>query len=70
MRKTIEVAKVLALANAAFRNSAPDRKEAREGIASLLEAVLMETGNYKGFRYLEGWPTDDETRREYYGQSS
>jgi hypothetical protein len=47
----------------------------REGVASLLSWVLMETGNYKGFGYVEpgGYPigkfeegVTDETRRCYY----
>ena len=72
-RKTIEVAAVREMANAMLANSDDDRTEGRVGVALLLERVLHDTGNYKGFRYLhyldESRPnhrTDDETRRYYY----
>ena len=45
----------------------------RRGMASVLELVLHETGNYKGFGYLDiDFTVDpphipDESRRVYYG---
>ena len=44
----------------------------RKGVASLIESVLLETGNYKGFLYLdllrahEQGDAVDGTRRAYY----
>ena len=72
-RKTIEVEQVKAIANAMLQNSDDDRAEGRVSVAVLLERVLMDTDNYKGFRYLHyvnadrpNDRTDDETRRYYY----
>lgn len=65
-RKTIEVGKILKMANAflAAKNTTADEREA---VCALLEAVLFETGNYCGYRYLD---TDEiagnGTRRYYY----
>ena len=92
-RKTIPVARIRELVN--FRLTiepylampGKDREmnagEAyRMALASLLESVLHETGNYRGFGYQEGQVTrhadgpgdspdiTDETRRVYYGRSS
>ena len=77
-RKTIPVADVLALANKMLRDSADEMTQAREAVASLIERVLMDTGNYRGYGYLPGIVTyddvnliativGDETRRVYYG---
>jgi hypothetical protein len=51
-RKTIEIAKTLQMSNAylAAPDSTPD---GREAIASMITAILQDTGNYAGFRYLE-----------------
>ena len=51
-RKTIEVGKILNIANhfLAAKNTTADEREA---VCSMLEAVLFETGNYMGFRYLD-----------------
>lgn len=50
-RKTIEVGKVLKMANTflAAHNTTADEREA---IAHFIEGVLFETGNYRGFAYL------------------
>ena len=73
-RKTIEVGKVLKMANTflAARNTTPDE---REGVCALMEAMLFETGNYEGFRYLENVynETDfqsDGTRRFYFASKT
>lgn len=52
MRKTFDVESLLRKTNAALAapGSTPD---GREALAAMLENVLMETGNYAGFRYLE-----------------
>jgi hypothetical protein len=52
-RKTINVATVKRLANTALADSRDKNVGERLGIASLLEQVLQETGNYNGFNYLE-----------------
>lgn len=65
-RKTIEVDKVRRLANDYLTNSAPPNDRERAGVASLLEQILLETGNYHGYGYtIDNW-RDDETRRVYY----
>lgn len=73
-RKTIEVGKMLKMANAflAAKNTNGDE---REGVCALLEAVLFETGNYQGFRYLEGSDYPDESsglgsRRFYFASKT
>lgn len=50
-RKTIEVGKVLKMANSflAAQNTTPDEREA---ICAMIEGILFETGNYRGYRYL------------------
>ena len=69
-RKTIEVGKILNIANhfLAAKNTSADE---REGVCAMLETVLFETGNYMGFRYLEGSDYPEEfdglgSRRYYY----
>lgn len=69
-RKTIEVGKILRMANhyLAAKNTTADE---REGVASFIEAVLHESGNYHGFCYLPAKDYPDEvvysgTRRFYY----
>jgi len=73
-RKTIEVGKVLRMVNTflAAKNTRPDE---REGVAAILEAVLFETGNYEGFRYLENEHGEldfasDGTRRVYFASKT
>lgn len=76
-RKTIPVERVKELANGMLLNSQDEMTKEREGIYTLLEQVLMDTGNYHGFRYLPGAydliesmppvkELRDETRRQYY----
>lgn len=51
-RKNVSVDRVRELANNYFANANSDAV-AREAIMSLVECVLMETGNYAGYRYLD-----------------
>jgi hypothetical protein len=52
MRKTIKVDEVLNMINSYLAH--PDTHSiGREAIMSFAEGVLMTTGNYKGFRYLD-----------------
>jgi hypothetical protein len=74
-RKTFEVSNVLETVNGylAAPDSTPD---GREAVASMLESILFETGNYAGFRYLEQEMHDDGTvktlgcgsRRKYFSK--
>lgn len=51
MAKTVKVAKVLELANKFLNTNAS--REKKEGVESLLKAILFETENYDGFYYPE-----------------
>ena len=52
-RKTIEISKLVEIANGILQNSGFDYSDVRQGTMNLVEAALFETGNYKGFRYLD-----------------
>jgi len=52
MRKSYDIAKLKDNINGILLNSADKEKDARETLTTLIESILMETGNYKGFRYL------------------
>jgi hypothetical protein len=59
MRKTINIESVRTLVNNMLRDSHQDDhvdRAYREGAISVLENLLHDTGNYRGFRYL----TQDE----------
>lgn len=71
-RKTFEVAKFKASVNQRLAVSTCSPEE-RYAMASVLESVLHETGNYRGFGYLEieregveVKTLGDESRRVYY----
>jgi hypothetical protein len=71
-RKTIEVGKVLRIANN-FLAAKHTTAEERESVAAVIEAVLFETDNYRGFAYLpkENYAHEvgfehDGTRRRYF----
>jgi len=71
-RKTVAIDTLKARVNRDLaRESGTD--EARLAVAYVLESMLHETGNYRGFRYLEVTVDADgkvqignETRREYF----
>jgi len=73
-RKTISVEKVREMANAFLANENTTADE-REGVCALVESVLLETGNYQGFRYLDLKMDEDGnveclgsgSRRYYFG---
>lgn len=67
-RKTVAVADVLHAANLMLSATSSDMTAQREGVTALLERVLLDTDNYRGFQYTDGnnGGTDD-TRRHYYG---
>jgi hypothetical protein len=67
-RKTIEVAELKARINHMLAHGV-NNPEGRKALGSLLSMVLMDTGNYKGFNYLdwlnggaEHWRNDGEPK--------
>jgi hypothetical protein len=55
MRKTIEVKGMLEWANKQLsRIDAYTTDEFKAGICTMIESLLMKSGNYKGFMYLNG----------------
>ena len=50
-RKTLNVKALVAYGNQMLRDSVTDQGH-RRGIQTMVEQVLMESGNYKGFRHL------------------
>jgi hypothetical protein len=76
-RKTVEVQGLKELTNRhlALRDDKVSTPASRQAVSSILEAVLHQTDNYKGFKYrLSEWDVEaqelregyDDTRREYY----
>ena len=51
-RKTFNVDDFRQKANISLFTSPPDEASCRTAVIVMLESVLMETGNYKGYRYL------------------
>lgn len=71
-RKTVEVGKVLKIANNFLAAKHTNASE-RDAVVAMIEAVLFETGNYRGFAYLpkekyvdETGFESDGTRRRYF----
>jgi hypothetical protein len=64
-RKTVEVGKILRMANSflAAENTTADE---REGVCALMEAILFETGNYRGYRYLDTDQIEGNGSRRFY----
>ena len=52
-RKTIEISKLVEMANGILQNSGADCVGIRQGVINMIEATLFETKNFKGFRYLD-----------------
>ena len=66
-RKTIAIEAVKTIANGQLADSIPEVKEWRIGTYLLLERVLFDTGNYHGYRHIDGHNGEmDDTRRYYY----
>ena len=71
-RKTIEVGKVLRMVNT-FLAAKHTTADERESVCAVMEAILFETDNYRGFAYLpkENYAHEtgfehDGTRRRYF----
>jgi hypothetical protein len=83
-RKTVDVAKVLRMANHALAIDissigATPEEAFRIGVATILEGVLHESDNYHGYAYLDirfendgtsNVDSIDQTRRRYMGQEA
>jgi hypothetical protein len=67
MRKTIEVARIKEIVNDMILNSLDDDKSSREHMSLVLEAVLIETGNYSGFQYLSRHDMESSFNGTSYG---
>jgi hypothetical protein len=70
-RKTIQVEAFRTRINGMLAESTCSPAE-RGAMATILESVLMDTGNYRGYRYIDAVYTDqgvlvsgDPSRREY-----
>ncbi len=72
-RKTVSIVELVARANTALEVTPDEWTREREAIASFVSMILLDTGNYKGFAYLDqclganGRLLDsfDGTRRRY-----
>ena len=53
MKKTFPIAALLEKANWMLEHSKDELKEARESIALFTSDILHQTGNYKGFGFLD-----------------
>ena len=51
-RKTIEIEKLVDIANTALRCSRESHDGYRRGVITMIEDALFLSGNYRGFRYL------------------
>ena len=61
-RKTIEISKLVEMANGILQNSGSEYSDIRQGTINMIEAALMETKNYKGFRYLDETEVSADSR--------
>lgn len=68
MAKTIKVTRLIDKANEFFKVSPDSARLERLHVATFLDSVLHETGNYAGFNYLtpNGEPGNDSSRVVYY----
>ncbi len=51
-RKTVNIETIKGYVNNFCLNSADDESQARGALGTMIENVLMDSGNYKGFSYL------------------
>lgn len=52
-RKTVEISTIKEKANAFFANSKNELAGERKALQMFVTGLLMETGNYRGFNYLQ-----------------
>lgn len=65
-RKTIAVSELVGRVNAIIAATSDDMRESRITLGVLLDSVLVETANYKGFRYLPSELDADGQLRDGY----
>jgi hypothetical protein len=65
-RATVAVAPLLDSANYFLAHGDDSNVAGRLAVATMIERILHDSGNYRGFCYIGGWPTADESRREYF----
>lgn len=65
-RKTVDVQQVKDKANLMLEDSITSYVAERYGIGALLESILMDTGNYKGFRWTDGDNGRTDASRRFY----
>jgi hypothetical protein len=69
-RKTVDVEYMKTFANTILASADPKQVDVRRGVAVMIEEVLFNSGNYKGFRYLDWNETtkapDDSSRVQYF----
>lgn len=51
-RKTADISRIVEMANNVMLNTADSEKAGRAAVQTFVECVLMEAGQYRGFRYL------------------
>ena len=61
-RKTIEISKLVEIANGILQNSGSEYVDVRQGTINMIEAALFETKNYKGVRYLDETEVSADSR--------
>jgi hypothetical protein len=64
-RKTVEVGKLLKIANN-FLAAENTNADEREAVCSMIETVLFETGNYRGYCYLDMAEIEGNGSRRHY----
>lgn len=52
-KKTISIKELVDRANRVFKYSADEYKQGREALYLFINSILMDTGNYRGFAYIE-----------------
>jgi hypothetical protein len=67
-RKTVCVQQIKSYANGILASENANGQDLRLGAILMIEQILLGSGNYKGFRYLdiEGTEIGDDTRRFYF----
>ena len=62
--KTCKVADLLEFVNHQLANDHISDM-AKSGLCSMVERMLMDTKNYKGFSYVDGWKGEETNKRCY-----
>ena len=65
-RKTLDVNKVIELANQVLEYSVPEATEQRIVLHTFVTNLLLSNDSYAGFNYVHGWNKGDNTRTFFY----